>query len=171
MDTNHVKIGTVVSKHGYKGSIKVSLLLSNIKAVQDVDFIFLDLDKCLIPFKVDKINSSSDNSIIIKLHELNSDEDASEVILKNVYLDKKHSKFIDEESFFYNELLNFIVFKDSKKIGKIVNINDKLPQPVFEILINDKKFMVPIHDDFIQKIDKEKKSIHIVIPDGLLEIT
>jgi len=171
MDTNHVKIGTVVSKHGYKGSIKVSLLLSNIKAFQDIDFIFLDIDRCLIPFKVDKINSSSDNSIILKLQELNSDEDASEVILKNVYLDKKNSKFIDEESFFYNELLNFIVFKDSKKIGKIVNINDKLPQPVFEILINDKKFMVPIHDDFIQKIDKEKKSIHIVIPDGLLEIT
>ena len=171
MDTNHVKIGTVVSKHGYKGSIKVSLLLSNIKAFQDIDFIFLDIDRCLIPFKVDKINSSSDNSIILKLQELNSDEDASEVILKNVYLDKKNSKFINEESFFYNELLNFIVFKDSKKIGKIVNINDKLPQPVFEILINDKKFMVPIHDDFIQKIDKEKKSIHIVIPDGLLEIT
>jgi 16S rRNA processing protein RimM len=171
MDTNHVKIGTVVSKHGYKGSIKVSLLLSNIKAFQDIDFIFLDIDRCLIPFKVDKINSSSDNSIILKLQELNSDEDASEVILKNVYLDKKNSKFIDEESFFYNELLNFVVFKDSKKIGKIVNINDKLPQPVFEILINDKKFMVPIHDDFIQKIDKEKKSIHIVIPDGLLEIT
>ena len=171
MYTNHVKIGTVVSKHGYKGSIKVSLLLSNIKAFQDIDFIFLDIDRCLIPFKVDRINSSSDNSIILKLQELNSDEDASEVILKNVYLDKKNSKFIDEESFFYNELLNFVVFKDSKKIGKIVNINDKLPQPVFEILINDKKFMVPIHDDFIQKIDKEKKSIHIVIPDGLLEIT
>ena len=171
MDTNHVKIGTVVSKHGYKGLIKVSLLLSNIKAVQDIDFIFLDIDRCLIPFKVDRINSSSDNSIILKLQDLNSDEDASEVILKDVYLDKKNSKFIDEESFFYNELLNFIVFKDSKKIGEIVNINDKLPQPVFEILINDKKFMVPIHDDFIQKIDKEKKSIHIVIPDGLLEIT
>ena len=171
MDTNHVKIGTVVSKHGYKGSIKVSLLLSNIKAFQDIDFIFLDIDRCLIPFKVDKINSSSDNSIILKLQELNSDEDASEVILKNVYLDKKNSKFIDEESFFYNELLNFVVFKDSKKIGKIVNINDKLPQPVFEILINDKKFMVPIHDDFIEKIDKEKKSIYIVIPDGLIEIT
>ena len=67
--------------------------------------------------------------------------------------------------------MNFIVFKDSQKIGKIVNINDKLPQPVFEVLINDKKFMVPIHDDFIEKIDKEKKSIYIVIPDGLLEIT
>ena len=171
MDTNHVKIGTVVSKHGYKGSIKINLLSSNLKGNLDVDFIFIDINKCLVPFKVDDITSSTDNSIILKLQELNSDEEASEVILKNVYLDKKHSNFNDEESLFYNELLNFIVFKDSQKIGKIVNINDKLPQPVFEILINDKKFMVPIHDDFIEKIDKEKKSIHIVIPDGLLEIT
>ena len=171
MDTNHVKIGTVVSKHGYKGSIKVSLLSSNLKENLDVDFIFIDIDKCLVPFKVDDLTSSTDNSIILKLQELNSDEESSEVILKNVYLDKSHSNFKDEESFFYDELLNFIVFKDSQKIGKIVNINDKLPQPVFEILINDKKFMVPIHDDFIEKIDKEKKSIHIVIPDGLLEIT
>ena len=31
--------------------------------------------------------------------------------------------------------------------------------------------MVPIHDDFIEKIDKEKKSFYIIIPDGLLEIT
>ena len=100
MDTNHVKIGTIVSKHGYKGSIKVSLLSSNPKENLDVDFIFIDIDKCLVPFKVDNITSSTDNSIILKLEELNSDEEASEVILKNVYLDKIHSSVKDEESFF-----------------------------------------------------------------------
>ncbi len=47
MDTNHVKIGTVVSKHGYKGSIKINLLSSNLKANLDVDFIFIDIDKCI----------------------------------------------------------------------------------------------------------------------------
>ena len=100
MDTNHVKIGTVVSKHGYKGSIKVSLLSSNLKGNLDIDFIFIDIDKCLVPFKVDDITSSTNNSIILKLQELNSDKEASEVILKNVYLDKKHYNFKDEESFF-----------------------------------------------------------------------
>ena len=43
MDTNHVKIGTVVSKHGYKGSIKINLLSSNLKGNLDVDFIFIDI--------------------------------------------------------------------------------------------------------------------------------
>ena len=171
MDTNHVKIGTVVSKHGFKGSIKVNLLSIKFKRVPDIDFIFIDIDNCFIPFKVDNLSFSNDKCVILKLQEINSDNEASEVISKSVYLDKKYSKSIDKEDFLYDEFLNFLVYKDSKKIGKIVNINDKLPQPVFEILINDKKFMVPIHDDFIEKIDKEKKSIHIVIPDGLLEIT
>ena len=63
-----------------------------------------------------------------------------------------------------------IIYQDSKKIGKIVNVISSLPQPVFEILINDKKFMVPIHNDFIEKIDRENQCIFLVIPDGLLEI-
>ena len=30
--------------------------------------------------------------------------------------------------------------------------------------------MIPIHEDLIEKIDKNKKEIHIIIPEGLLEI-
>ena len=171
MESNHVKIGTVVSKHGFKGSIKVNLLSIKFKRVPDIDFIFIDIDNCFIPFKVDNLSFSNDKCVILKLQEINSDNEASEVISKSVYLDKKYSKSIDKEDFLYDEFLNFLVYKDSKKIGKIVNVISSLPQPVFEILINDKKFMVPIHNDFIEKIDRENKCIFLLIPDGLLEIT
>ena len=170
MESNHVKIGTVVSKHGFKGSIKVNLLSIKFKRVPDIDFIFIDIDNCFIPFKVDNLSFSNDKCVILKLQEINSDNEASEVISKSVYLDKKYSKSIDKEDFLYDEFLNFLVYKDSKKIGKIVNVISSLPQPVFEILINDKKFMVPIHNDFIEKIDRENQFIFLVIPDGLLEI-
>ena len=170
MESNHVKIGTVVSKHGFKGSIKVNLLSIKFKIVPDIDFIFIDIDNCFIPFKVDNLSFSNDKCVILKLQEINSDNEASEVISKSVYLDKKYSKSIDKEDFLYDEFLNFLVYKDSKKIGKIVNVISSLPQPVFEILIKDKKFMVPIHNDFIVKIDRENQCIFLVIPDGLLEI-
>ena len=171
MESNHVKIGTVVSKHGFKGSIKVNLLSIKFKNVPDIDFIFIDIDNCFVPFKVDNIGFSNDKCVIFKLQEINSDNEASEVISKSVYLDKKYSKSIDKEDFLYDEFLNFLVYKDSKKIGKIVNVISSLPQPVFEILIDDKKFMVPIHNDFIEKIDRENKCIFLLMPDGLLEIT
>ena len=171
MEYNHVKIGTVISRHGFKGSIKVNLLSIKFKDVPDFDFIFIDVDNCFIPFKVDKVSFSNDNCFIFKLQEINSDNEASDVILKSVYLDKKYFKLIDKEDFLYNEFLNFFVYKDSQKIGKIVNVISSLPQPVFEILIDGRKFMVPIHNDFIEKIDRGNKCIFLVIPDGLLEIT
>ena len=85
MESNHVKIGTVVSKHGFKGSIKVNLLSIKFKRVPDIDFIFIDIDNCFIPFKVDNLSFSNDKCVILKLQEINSDNEASEVISKSVY--------------------------------------------------------------------------------------
>ena len=170
MESNHVKVGTVVSRHGFKGSIKVNLLSIKFKGLSDIDFIFIVIDNCFIPFKVDNISFSNDKCVIFKLQEINSDNEASDLISKSVYLDKKYSKLIDKEDFLYNEFLNFHVYRDSQNLGKIINVLSSLPQPVFEILINDKKFMVPIHNDLIEKIDRENKCIFLIIPDGLLEI-
>ena len=170
MDADHVKIGTVVSKHGYKGSIKVKLLSTELKRIPEVDFIFIDIDECFIPYKVVSLKTLNDNSAIFKLRELNSEGEVAEVILKDVYVNKKYSKMLPQESFFFNELIDFIVFKDSHESGKIVSVKSNVPQPVFEVLINKKKFMIPIHNDFIEKIDRENKHVHLVIPDGLLEI-
>ena len=70
----------------------------------------------------------------------------------------------------YDYLINFSVFKESKKIGVIENIITELPQPVFEVKMDSKKVMIPIHEDLIEKIDKKQKIIYIDIPDGLTEI-
>ena len=43
-------------------------------------------------------------------------------------------------------------------------------RPVFEIKYNSRLVLIPIHEDLINEIDKEKKIIHLDIPDGLLEI-
>ena len=105
MDADHVKIGTVVSKHGYKGSIKVKLLSTELKRIPEVDFIFIDIDECFIPYKVVSLKTLNDNSAIFKLRELNSEGEVAEVILKDVYVNKKYSKMLPQESFFFNELI------------------------------------------------------------------
>ena len=42
MYTNHVKIGTVVSKHGYKGDIKISVASNNLDTLLDLKYLFID---------------------------------------------------------------------------------------------------------------------------------
>ena len=170
MSIDHVKIGTIVSKHGYKGFIKISTSSFNFDKLPDIKHLFIDINNCFIPFRIDEIKSFSDNQLILKLSEVNTEKEAEDIIFKNVYIDSKSYEPIEEKSFFYNELVNFSVYSNSKKIGVIDNINTELPQPVFEVLIKSNKVMIPIHEDLIDKIDKKNKIIHIDIPDGLIEI-
>ena len=119
---------------------------------------------------VDEIKSFSDNLLILKLVEVNTEKEAEDIIFKNVFIDSKSYKPIEGKSFFYNELVSYSVYSKSKKVGIIDSINSELPQPVFEVLIKSNKVMIPIHEDLIDKIDKKNKIIHVDIPDGLIEI-
>ena len=170
MYTNHVKIGTVVSKHGYKGEIKISVSSNNLDTFPDLKYLFIDLDGCFIPFKIDNVRSFSKNVLIVKLKEINSEKEVDEIIHKNIYVDSTKIESKKDSELFYNNLINFNVFRDSQKIGTIENINTDLPQPVFEIKYNSRVVLIPIHEDLINEIDKENNIIHLDIPDGLLEI-
>ena len=123
-----------------------------------------------IPFSINEIRSFSKNVLIVKLKEINSEEEVDEIIHKNIYVDSTKIESKKDSGFFYDDLINFNVFKDSQKIGTIENINDDLPQPVFEIKYNSRVVLIPIHEDLIKEIDKENNIIHLDIPDGLLEI-
>ena len=170
MSIDHVKIGTIVAKHGYKGFVKISTSSFNFDKLPYVKHLFIDINNCFIPFRIDKIKSFSDNLLILKLSEVNNENEAEEIIFKNIFIDSKSYEPIEGKSFFYNELINFSVYSKSKKVGVIDNINTELPQPVFEVLIKSNKVMIPIHEDLIDKIDKKNKIIHMDIPDGLIEI-
>ena len=170
MNTDHVKIGTIVSKHGYKGFVKINVSSFNFDQLPDIKHLFIDIDNCFIPFMLDEVKSFTNNLIILKFAEVNSEEEADDIVLKDVFIESKSYKDDKQKGFFYNELINFSVYKESKKVGLIDSINSELPQPVFEVLINSKKIMIPIHEDLIDKIDKKNKIIHIDIPEGLIEI-
>ena len=170
MYINHVKIGTVVSKHGYKGDIKISVSSNNLKTFPDLKYLFIDLDGCFIPFTIDDVRSFSKNVLIVKLKEIRSEDEVYKIIDKHIYVDSTEKESNKDSRFFYNDLINFDVITDSKKIGRIDNINSNLPQPVFEIIYDSRTVLIPIHDDLIKKIDKENNLIYLDIPDGLLEI-
>ena len=170
MNVNHVKVGTVVSKHGYKGDIKINISSFNLNTFPDLSHLFIELDGNFIPFSINEIRSFSKNVLIVKLKEINSEKEVDEIIHKNIYVDSTKIESKKDSVFFYDDLINFNVFKDSQKIGTVESINTDLPQPVFEVKYDSRLVLIPIHQDLIKEIDKENNIIHLDIPDGLLEI-
>ena len=170
MDFSYTKIGTITSKHGFNGSLilKVSSKYSN--GLSKVNFLFIEINKKHIPFKLDSINTFRNKSYKIKFNEVSDDTYANQLISKSVFIKSNDYPDLKKETNIYSAIINFSAFNNEAKIGEIININENLPQPVFEINYKSKTVMVPIHEDLIIKIDKENKNIFLRIPDGLLDI-
>ena len=100
MNKNHVRIGTVVSKHGFKGFIKINILSFNLDTLPKLINLFIDIDNCLVPFMIEEIKSFSNNLLIIKFIEISSEKEANEIIQKNVFIDSNHLESIDKKGFF-----------------------------------------------------------------------
>lgn len=170
MNFSYTKIGTIITKHGFNGSLilKVSGKYSNNLSI--VDFLFIEINKKHIPFKIDSIKTFKNKSYKIKFNEVNDDAYANQLISKSVFIKSNDYPDLKKETNIYSAIINFSAFNNEAKIGEIININENLPQPVFEINYKSKTVMVPIHEDLIIKIDKENKNIFLRIPDGLLDI-
>ena len=170
MNFSYTKIGTIITKHGFNGSLilKVSDKYSNNLSI--LDFLFIEINKKHIPFKLDSIKTFKNKSYKIKFNEVNDDAYANQLISKSVFIKSNDYPDLKEETNIYSAIINFSAFNNEAKIGEIININENLPQPVFEINYKSKTVMVPIHEDLIIKIDKENKNIFLRIPDGLLDI-
>ena len=170
MNFSYTKIGTIITKHGFNGSLilKISGKYSNNLSI--VDFLFIEINKKHIPFKLDSIKTFKNKSYKIKFNEVNDDAYANQLISKSVFIKSNDYPYLKKETNIYSAIINFSAFNNEAKIGEIININENLPQPVFEINYKSKTVMVPIHEDLIIKIDKENKNIFLRIPDGLLDI-
>ena len=170
MNFSYTKIGTIITKHGFNGSLilKISGKYSNNLSI--VDFLFIEINKKHIPFRLDSSSTFRNKSYKIKLNEVNDEYYANQLISKSAFIESDDHKDEKKETHVYSEVINFQVYSNKEKIGEIIGINENLPQQVFEINYNSKTVMVPIHKDLIIKIDKENKNIFLRIPDGLLDI-
>ena len=79
-------------------------------------------------------------------------------------------EFIKENQ--HNKLAALIGFEviDSKhgNIGKVTEILDNTAQELFQISNGDQEFLIPITEEFIQKI--EGNTIYLETPEGLIEL-
>ena len=136
MNFSYTKIGTIITKHGFNGSLilKVSGKYSNNLSI--VDFLFIEINKKHIPFKLDSIKTFKNKSYKIKFNEVNDDAYANQLISKSVFIKSNDYPDLKKETNIYSAIINFSAFNNEAKIGEIININENLPQPVFEINYN-----------------------------------
>jgi 16S rRNA processing protein RimM len=164
------KIGFFPRLHGYKGELTATLDTLNNKDYVHLELIYVEVKGTLVPFKVLLIEYKTNSTMKVKLEGIDSEELAKGLLKCSFYIDPEDLSEEDGEKQALRAIVGFKVIDDEKgEIGKVKAIEEHPNNPLFIIQSGTKEILLPLNQDFFQKIDRRKKEVHISAPGGLID--
>jgi len=164
-------LGIVARKHSFKGEVVLVLDTDEPELYENMESVFIALGDNLVPFFIEKSLLQKGNQLRIQFEDMNSEEDANSIIGSKVYLPLQMLPKLDDDKFYYHEIIGFkVVDINYGDAGIIIGINDSSTQPLFVIKNNEKEILIPAIDDFISEIDKKNKTLIVETPPGLIQL-
>ena len=164
-------LGKIVKKHSFKGDVVIKLDTDEPALYRDMESVFVDLGGNLVPFFIKKSSLSRSTMLRVHFDGVNTEEEADFIMKAGIYLPLDLLPKLQGDQFYFHEIIGFtIIDAVHGDVGVLVYINDKAAQPMFEIEKGDVEIFIPMIDDFIKKIDRENKQIHVETPEGLIDL-
>lgn len=161
------KVGFIAKTYGVDGSFKLVVHEPFDEIIDQVKYLFLDMDGLPVPFFVEQWHFNK--QINCKLEGIDSKEDAQFYISKQFSIEQKYipKELLQSDK---NHLIGFQIHNEQKLLGKIVDIN-MLPQQIMAIVkTTEKELMIPLHDQLIELLDEEGRAIYMNLPEGLVDL-
>jgi len=189
-----VKIGQFRKPHGTKGEITIVITnpaftdliadfpSTNVIAdstVSDVIadltrnplFLICELDGIFVPFRIKNYRFISDSTAYIQLKNIVSDQQARMFINKEIYYPKKYiEENAENSSFTWDDFIDFILIDEQLgKIGRIVDVDTTTINTLFIVKKGNEEILIPAVEEFILRIDEDRKELVVELPEGLVE--
>lgn len=164
-------LGKIVSKFSFKGEVLVKLDTDHPEIYEKMESVFVEYHTNLVPFFIERCRLHKSDLLRIKFEDIDSEEDADDVMKCNLYLPLELLPELDDDQFYFHDVIGFQV-EDLNKgaIGTITAINDTTAQALFEIDLEGKQILIPMNDSFIHKLDKKNKLLVVDTPEGLIDL-
>ena len=166
------QIGRMGKVHGLKGEINFQFT-DDVWDRTDSDYIICEVDGILVPFFIEEYRFRSDSTAIMKLEDLESADAVQFLVNSDVYIEKKYQEELDEDEVALNYFIGFKMIDgdNGQEIGTIIDIDDQTDNWLFIVERPDgSEVMIPAHEEFIQEIKQEEKTMVMDLPIGLLDL-
>lgn len=167
---NKVIVGKIVNTCGLKGEVKVinSSDFIEQRYKKNNTLIVSNEDKNINEFLTIASFRENDKFIYLKFKEINSIEEAEKYKESYLLIDGDKLEKIDDDTFYYYELLNMEVYYNNERIGIISEVNDNGAQDLIRIKGDELNVLVPFINDFVELVDTKSKKIYLKNLEGLL---
>ncbi len=164
-------LGKIVRKHSFRGEVVAKLDTDEPGLYTNLESVFVAFGSQLVPFFIEKSLLQKGNQLRLKIEDVNTEAEADEILGGEIYLPLKFLPKLTGNKFYFHEIIGYDIEDENYgTFGVITGVNDRTAQPLFEINANGTDVFIPMIDDFILNVDREKKSILIKTPDGLIDL-
>ena len=171
----YLRIGKIISLHGIKGEVKVFPTTDDVKRFDDLsEFYIMDSDDATDDMfeNIGRYESEGTkyikNTCILKIKGLDSIEDSTKFVGKNIYVDRDNAIKLKDNEYFVMDLLGLKAYRDNELLGEVKDIMKTKANGILVIDNSNKDLLVPMVSDFIESVDLKNSIIKIKTIEGLI---
>ncbi len=169
--TEVYRIGRLGKPHGVHGEISMQFT-DDIFDTADADYLVLEVDGILVPFFIEEYRFRSDEIVLMKFCDIDTEQKARELTGSIVYFPRKLTEE-QTDTLSWAQMVGFTLIDKAtqKVVGTVQGVDDSTINTLFEV--EDKEgneLLIPASNDLIHAVDASAKTITVTIPGGLLDL-
>lgn len=163
-------IGKISGTHHLKGAVKINFEIDNpdILLNEKVIIKISDTDQKILTIK--SISQLAGSKWIVEFEEITNKTEATN--LRNGFVVVRRELLgIGEDEYLLVDLIgmNVVDINTDKSIGKVKEFFDTAAHDILVVDSPEAEGMIPNIDEFVKKIDFDKKTIYVDLIEGLME--
>lgn len=168
--TQYCHIGKIAAVFGVKGQLVLTHKLGKKSSLKGLDVIFLEMKTGeMLPYFIAETTIKNEAEIYIQLEGVNTREAAQALVNRPVWLPEADFKKYAAKTAAIS-LLGYHIIDGSTDLGEILEVIEQPHQILCRIDWKGKEALIPLHEDFVRKVDARKKQVLVQLPEGLMEI-
>lgn len=168
--TNYCSIGKIAATFGVKGELLLRHSLGKKSSLKGLEALFIELNKDqLLPYFIVEAKGKSQDETFIKLEGIDTREAGQQLLQKQVWLTEEEFQKHTSKSAPLS-LLGFHIIDNGSDLGEILEIIEQPHQLLCRIDWKGNEALIPLHEQFMQKVDKKNKKVYVELPEGLMDV-
>lgn len=164
-------LGYVDAPVGIRGELALNCDADDLGRYKNLLQLFLEQDGMLIPFTVASSRQKGAKQLVVSLEGVSTPQEALAFEGCQVFVPLSFLPALSGKKFYYHEVIGFDVNDvHFGPVGKVDRFMEGSMQTVMAVKHPSAEVLIPLVDEFVIALDRERKVMEIKAPEGLIEL-